>query len=75
MNNLVITFPSTNYALKAERVLQKAGLQAKCITSPRQITADCGLALLAFPQDQEQIIQLLAAANVDVEEYHLLEDL
>ena len=42
----LIVFDSTNMALKAERALKDAGIPCAVIPTPREITAECGIALL-----------------------------
>ncbi len=42
----LLTFDSTNEALKIERVLKDAGVQCAVIPTPLEITAECGIALL-----------------------------
>jgi hypothetical protein len=42
----LIVFESTNMALKAERSLKGAGIPCSVIPTPREITAECGIALL-----------------------------
>ena len=48
----VVLFHSTAHAIRAERVLQRAGLKVKMIPTPRQLSSDCGMAL-RFDQAKE----------------------
>jgi hypothetical protein len=41
----VFLFPSVSYALKAEKLLKKAGIAHKLIPVPRHISSDCGVCL------------------------------
>jgi hypothetical protein len=41
----VFLFPSVGHALKAEKILQAAGIVHKLIPVPRQIGSDCGVCL------------------------------
>ncbi|MGC8785928.1 MAG: DUF3343 domain-containing protein, partial [Anaerolineae bacterium] len=41
----VVLFHSTQGAIKAERVLLRAGFAVKLIPTPRQLSSDCGTAL------------------------------
>ncbi len=41
-----MVFDSTNMALKAERALKDAGIPCSVIPTPREVTAECGIALL-----------------------------
>lgn len=61
----VILFYTTSAALRAEKVLQRAGLTVKLIPTPREFSSDCGMAL-RFPWPQvEQARAALAAARVE----------
>ena len=40
--------PTTSAALRAEKLLQRAGLKVKLIPTPREFSSDCGMAV-RFP--------------------------
>ncbi|EOD00037.1 DUF3343 domain-containing protein [Caldisalinibacter kiritimatiensis] len=46
----VMTFDSTHYAIKAEKVLKEEKIDIRTIPTPREITASCGLAI-KFSED------------------------
>lgn len=61
----VVLFHTTSAALRAERVLQRAGLTVKLIPTPREFSSDCGMAL-RFLWAQATVVQdALAAAHVE----------
>jgi hypothetical protein len=60
----VISFPSSHHAFQAEKAFQEAHLPALLIPLPREISADCGVALLISPDLQEQAEVLLSQAGV-----------
>jgi hypothetical protein len=60
----VISFPSSHYAFQAEKACQDANLPVMLIPLPREISADCGVALLISPKLQEQAEALLSQAGV-----------
>ncbi|MCX7671106.1 MAG: DUF3343 domain-containing protein [Anaerolineae bacterium] len=62
----VALFHTTSAALRAEKVLQRAGLTIRLIPTPREFSSDCGMAL-RFPWAQvERVRAALAAARVEV---------
>ncbi len=62
----VVLFHTTSAALRAEKVLQRAGLTVKLIPTPREFSSDCGIAL-RFPWAQaEQARTTLDAAHVAI---------
>jgi cell division inhibitor SulA len=60
----VITFSSSHYAFQAEMAFQEANLPMLLIPLPREISADCGLALLISPKLQERAEELLSQAGI-----------
>ena len=66
---LVLTFPTTAAAIACER----AGLPGRMIPVPGQISAGCGLAWKAAPQDQDALVSALAEAGVAVEGADVIE--
>ncbi|WP_258359160.1 DUF3343 domain-containing protein [Moorella sulfitireducens (nom. illeg.)] len=61
---VLLTFPSTYYALKAEKIVQGAGLQGRLIPMPREVSSLCGLALELEPGISGRALDLLLAAGV-----------
>jgi len=55
----LFTFPSTHQALKAEKVLQAAGLEGKLLPMPREISSLCGLALQVDRAEEDRALALL----------------
>jgi cell division inhibitor SulA len=66
----VISFPSSHYAFQAEKACQDANLPVLLIPLPREIGADCGVALLISPKLQEQAEELLSNAGVTLTGTH-----
>lgn len=64
---LIITFSTTAAAMRMERFCQEAGLPGRLIPVPREITAGCGLAWKAKPEEEELLSLRLAAAGLDWE--------
>lgn len=62
----VILFHTTSAALRAEAVLQRAGLTVKLIPTPREFSSDCGIALRFTWADTAQAQGALAQARVEV---------
>lgn len=59
----LIVFESTNMALKAERSLKGAGIPCSVIPTPREITVECGIALLIRGEWVEKAAGALDAPN------------
>lgn len=70
---LVLTFPTTAAAMACEELCGRAGLPGRMIPVPGQISAGCGLAWKAAPQDQGALVSALAEAGVAVEGADVIE--
>ncbi|NPV29565.1 MAG: DUF3343 domain-containing protein [Firmicutes bacterium] len=68
----VLVFPSSHYALRAEKICKEAGLPVLLIPLPREITSDCGVALTLPPEFQEKGEALLKQAGVPLTGSHRL---
>jgi len=69
----VITFPTTSFALEAERLSRKAGLPGRLIPVPSSISAGCGMAWCAPPEQAEAVIKLFNRETVTVDGVYELE--
>ncbi|MGB9663143.1 MAG: DUF3343 domain-containing protein [Moorellaceae bacterium] len=58
----LFTFPSTYYALKAEKLLKEKGFQGWLIPMPKEISSLCGLALEIETVEEEKIWPVLSSA-------------
>lgn len=70
---LVLTFPTTAAAMACEELCGRAGLPGRMIPVPGQISAGCGLAWKAAPQDQDALVSALAEAGIVVEGADVIE--
>jgi len=62
----VILVHTTSAALRAEKVLQQAGLRVKLIPTPREFSSDCGMAVRFDWAQLTPVQEALAAAGVEV---------
>ncbi len=70
---LVVTFPTTAAAMSCEELCGKKALPGRMIPVPGEISAGCGLAWKAAPEDREALEAGLAAGGVPVEGFHVVE--
>lgn len=63
--NGVVLFHTNSAALRAEKVLQRAGLVVKLIPTPREFSSDCGIALQFEWKEVERVQALLDEARVE----------
>lgn len=60
----VVLFPSTQQALRGEKVLKGAGLPVKLIPVPRQISSDCGICLRIPWETRAEVETVLSEAGL-----------
>ena len=63
---LVVTFSTTVAAMEMERYCLQNGIPGRLIPTPRQITADCGLAWSAPPEAEYVVRQAARAGNIEL---------
>jgi hypothetical protein len=68
----VALFHSTAHAIRAERVLERAGLQIKMIPTPRRLSSDCGMALRFDRADEERVVAALEENGVPTNGIHAI---
>ena len=54
---LFFSFAATAAAMEAERLCREAGQPGRLVPVPRQITAGCGLAWKAAPEQRESLLE------------------
>lgn len=59
----LFSFSSTRQALKAERVLKEAGLPARLLPMPREISLECGLVLEVDGAEEDRVLEALKEAR------------
>lgn len=63
----LFTFATTTQALKAEKVLQNAGMDFVIMPTPREISASCGLSIKVEPEDWEKYADAMMANQVYID--------
>ena len=69
---LIVTFETTAMALKMEKVCRAAGAAGRLIPVPREITAGCGLAWMAPPEEQAQLQTVMQQGGVQPQAIQVL---
>lgn len=66
----VVLVYSTSYAIRAEKVLARAGIDCKLIPVPRHLSSDCGVCVRVQRADREAARQALEEAGMEMEGIH-----
>ena len=67
----VITFPSSFFALRSEKVAQKAQYDCKLIPCPRELSSSCAVSLAFNATQVEHIAELIERNRVKFEAIYL----
>ena len=70
---LIVTFDTTTAAMAMERFCAEQGLPGRLIPVPREITAGCGLAWMAPPEEEERLTRAGQAAGLLWSAMHRME--
>ncbi len=66
----IVLFHTTSSAMRAEKLLLKAGYPLRLIPTPREFSSDCGIALRFNWAQCEQIKVVLNATHVEINVIH-----
>ena len=70
---LITAFYTTHDAMAFEEFCHEHGVPGRLLPLPREISAGCGLAWSAPPEDEEGLKVLLQSAGITPQELRLLE--
>ena len=66
----VILVRSTSHAIRAERILEKAGVPMKLIPVPRHLSSDCGVCIRVERVVREDAREMLKSAGMGISAVH-----
>jgi len=66
----VILLYSTSHAIRAEKVLNGAGIVSKMIPVPRHLSSNCGICVRIRRGDRQAALQALEAIGLEIEGVH-----
>lgn len=69
---LILSFNKTTDAMAVEKYCMEHNLPGRIIPVPREITAGCGLAWKALPEEEELLIHALEEGNLAWNEKYVL---
>ena len=61
-----LLFKNSSRAIRAEKLLRRAGIPARLAPAPREVSANCGLAVRCAAEALEAAKAQLAAAGVEI---------
>lgn len=66
----LLTFFASHHAIRAEKVLRDAGFVAELIPGPKELSPNCGTAVRFEYARRVDVLPVLGAAHVEVDEVH-----
>jgi hypothetical protein len=66
----VVSFFASEHAMRSERLLQRAGLPARLVPGPREVSPNCGVAVAFVWEDEPQVEKALTDAKIRFEAIH-----
>jgi len=66
----VLLVYSTSHALRAEKLLARAGIDCKLIPVPRELSSDCGVCVRVGREERLRAEQVLEDAELEIEGVH-----
>ncbi|MEH6473691.1 MAG: DUF3343 domain-containing protein [Halopseudomonas sp.] len=66
----LLTFFASHYAIRAEMLILKEGIDCQLIPGPKELSPNCGVALRFEYRQRARVEALLAKRQVKVDELH-----
>lgn len=63
----VILFPSTNYAIWAEKAFTKHQISSKMIPVPRNLSSDCGMCVRIDIKEKSRSVEIMDKTGIEYE--------
>ena len=68
-----MSFYASEHAMRAERVLERAELQARLVPGPREVSPNCGVAVAFLWEQEPEVEHALTESKVRFEAIHRYE--
>ncbi len=70
---LIVSFHTTTAAIAMERYCLENGVPGRLIPIPREITAGCGMAWSAPPEERDAVLAAAARGEIKIDGTYVLE--
>jgi hypothetical protein len=70
---LIVSFHTTTAAMAMERYCLEKAVPGRLIPIPREITAGCGMAWSAPPEEKETVLRAAAQGEIEIAGTYVLE--
>jgi hypothetical protein len=69
----VVSFFASEHAMRAERALERAGVPARLVPGPREVSPNCGVAVAFVWEDEPRVESTLTDRRIRFEAIHRYE--
>ena len=66
----VVSFFASEHAMRSERMLQRAGLEARLVPGPREVSPNCGVAVAFVWEQEPEVERTLNESKIRFEAIH-----
>lgn len=66
----VVSFFASEHAMRSERTLQRAGLEARLVPGPREVSPNCGVAVAFVWEQEPDVERTLKESKIRFEAIH-----
>jgi len=66
----VVSFFASEHAMRSERMLQRAGLPARLVPGPREVSPNCGVAVAFVCEQEPEVERALNESKIRFEAIH-----
>lgn len=66
----LLTFFGSHHAIRADKTLRDAGHPSELIPGPKDLSPNCGTAVRFVLADRAEVVELLTARHVEIDEIH-----
>jgi len=66
----VVSFFASEHAMRSERTLQRAGLAARLVPGPREVSPNCGVAVAFVWEQEPEVERTLNDSKIRFEAIH-----
>ena len=73
MNEMyIVSFNSTQYAMRADKLIRENNITSTTLPTPREITASCGISIRFLKEDLDKVSSILRDNSVEFKGiYHI----
>ena len=73
MNEMyIVSFNSTQYAMRADKLIRENNITSTTLPTPREITASCGISIRFLKEDLDKVSSILKDNSVEFKGiYHI----